>query len=74
MEGGMCIKLALFTRSYRDARPTEHKTYHLHVPIVLNSGSFNLLDPSGPIQALNGIAFTVDRLSGNGFVTILDII
>ena len=29
--------------------------YHLHVPIVLKSGSFNLLDPSGPVQACNGI-------------------
>jgi hypothetical protein len=25
------------------------------VPIVLNSGSFNLLEPSGPVQACNGI-------------------
>jgi len=31
-------------------------TYHLHVPIVLKSGNFNLLDPSGPVQACNGIA------------------
>ena len=30
--------------------------YHLHVPIVLKSGSFNLLEPSGPVQACNGIA------------------
>jgi len=26
------------------------------VPIVLKSGSLNLLEPSGPIQACNGIA------------------
>jgi hypothetical protein len=26
------------------------------VPTVLRSGSFNLLEPSGPIQACNGIA------------------
>ena len=26
------------------------------MPIVLKSGSFNLLDPSGPVQACNGIA------------------
>jgi len=26
--------------------------YHMHVPIVLISGSLNLLDPSGPIQGL----------------------
>jgi len=29
--------------------------YHLHVPIVLKSGSPNLLEPSGPVQAANGI-------------------
>ena len=30
--------------------------YHFHVPIVLKSGSFNLLQPSGPVQACKGIA------------------
>ena len=30
--------------------------YHLHVPIVLKSGSLNLLEPSGPVQTCNGIA------------------
>jgi hypothetical protein len=30
--------------------------YHLHVPTVLKSGSVNLLEPSGPVQACNGIA------------------
>jgi len=30
--------------------------YHLHVPIVLKSGSLNLLEPSGLVQACNGIA------------------
>ena len=30
--------------------------YHPHVPIVLKSGSLNLLEPSGPVQACNGIA------------------
>ena len=35
--------------------------YHLPVPTVLKSGSVNLLEPSGPVQACNGIAlpFTV---------------
>ena len=32
------------------------QTYHFHVPIVLKSGSVNLLEPSGPVQACNGIA------------------
>jgi hypothetical protein len=29
---------------------------HFHVPIVLKSGSLNLLEPSGPVKACNGIA------------------
>ena len=29
---------------------------HLHVPIVLKSGSLNLLEPSRPVQVCNGIA------------------
>jgi hypothetical protein len=32
------------------------RPYHLHVPIVLKSGSLNLLEPSGPVKACNGIA------------------
>ena len=30
--------------------------YHLHMPIFLKSGSLKLLEPSGPVQACNGIA------------------
>jgi hypothetical protein len=30
--------------------------YHVYVPIVLKSGSLSLLEPSGPVQACNGIA------------------
>jgi len=30
--------------------------YHHHVLFVLKSGSLNLLEPSGPVQACNGIA------------------
>jgi hypothetical protein len=30
--------------------------YHLRLLIVLKSGSLNLLEPSGPVQACNGIA------------------
>ena len=32
--------------------------YHLHVPIVLKFWSLNLLEPSCPVQACNGMAFT----------------
>jgi hypothetical protein len=35
--------------------------YHLHVPIVWTSGSLNLLKPSGPVQAWNGIALLFIR-------------
>jgi hypothetical protein len=37
-------------------RSTQPLTCHLHVPIVLKSGSLNLLEPSGPVTACNGIA------------------
>ena len=40
-KGGRCIRLT---------------TCHLHVLIILKSGSLNLLEPSGPVQACNGIA------------------
>ena len=30
--------------------------YHLHVPIFMKSGSLNLLEPSRPVQACNGVA------------------
>jgi len=36
--------------------------YHLHVPTVLKSGSLNLLEPSGPVQACNGIALPLPLL------------
>ena len=37
------------------------------MPIVLKSGNLNLLEPSGPVQACNGIAlpFTVLHCNGN---------
>jgi len=47
-KGGRCIGLT---------------TLHLHVPIGMKSGSLNLLEPSGPIQACNGIALRVPLIS-----------
>jgi hypothetical protein len=38
----------------------EGKGGHLHVPIVLKSWSLKLLEPSGPVQACNGIAVAFD--------------
>ena len=32
------------------------QSYHLHVATVLKSGNLNPLEPSGPVQACNGIA------------------
>jgi hypothetical protein len=40
-KGGQCIGLT---------------TFPLYVPIVLKSGSLNLLEPSGHVKACNGIA------------------
>jgi len=31
----------------------------MHVPIVLKSGNLNFLEPSGPVQACNGIALPI---------------
>jgi hypothetical protein len=36
--------------------------YNLHVPTVLESGSLNLLEPSGPVQAGNGIALSLHQI------------
>jgi len=33
--------------------------YHLHVPILLKSGSLKLQEPTGPVQAGNGIALPI---------------
>jgi hypothetical protein len=35
----------------------------LHVPIVLKSGSLDLLEPSGPVQACNGTALPLYTIS-----------
>jgi hypothetical protein len=44
------------------------QTYHLYVLIVLKSGSLNFLEPSGPVQACNGIAlpFTWKQMNIGG--------
>jgi hypothetical protein len=47
-KGGQCVGLT---------------TLHLHVPIVLKSGSLNLLEPSGPVKACNGIALPCKYVS-----------
>jgi len=39
------------------------RPYQLHVPIVLKSGSLNLLEPSRAVQSCNGIALPPWRLT-----------
>ena len=46
------------------------QTYLLHVPIVLKSGSLNLLEPSGPVQACNGIALPFTCVQNDPFHSI----
>ena len=40
--------------------------YYLYVPIALKSGSLNLLEPPGPVQACNGIALPLLSNESNG--------
>jgi hypothetical protein len=35
------------------------KTYHIHVLIIIKSGSLNHLEPSWPVRACNGIALSL---------------
>ena len=50
-----------------EAASADGLPYHLNVPNVLKSESLNLLEPSGPVQACNGIAlfFNFYRLHGD---------
>jgi len=43
--------------------------HHLHLPTVLKFGSLKLLEPLGPVQACNGIAFTYYLVKANLFYT-----
>jgi hypothetical protein len=58
---------AMSTRSIswgKDGRCVGLTTLHLHVPIVMKSGSLNLLETSGPIQACNGVALLASYVRG----------
>jgi hypothetical protein len=50
------------------AGATGWQPYHLHMLTVLKSGSLNLLEPSGPVQACNGIALPVWSLLHAAFL------
>jgi hypothetical protein len=45
----------------------DRQSYHLHVLIVMKSGSLNLLESSGPVQTSNGTALTFYKLHKNLF-------
>jgi len=50
------MSTGIFPLGVKTAGSYGWQPYHLYVPIVLKSGSLNLLEPSGPVQAPNGIA------------------
>jgi uncharacterized membrane protein YeiB len=43
----------------KTAGPSGSQPCNLHVPIVLKSGGLNILEPSGPVLACNGIALSL---------------
>ena len=47
--------------------------YHLHVPIVLKSGSLNLLETSKSVQACNGIALPLLVVYWNSEISLIGI-
>ena len=65
----LCCVVVCDLDTSRMGAPYIYDISHLrvNVPIVLKSGSLNLLEPSGPVQACNGIAlpFTMLHLVGH---------
>jgi hypothetical protein len=53
----------------KDGRCVRLKPYHLRVLIVLKSGNPNILEPSGPVQACNGITLPLYELMTQGGLT-----
>jgi hypothetical protein len=45
-----------FQQAFQKWRRGDFYDFYSVSPIVLNSGSLNLLEPSGPVKACNGIA------------------
>ena len=76
-QSGTCwLKCQQYARIFVNMLNSKHRVkaacawgwqpYHFHVPIVLKYGSLNLLEPSGSVQACNGIALpliTCDPIS-----------
>jgi len=57
---------------YKVAGAYGWQPYHLHVLIVLKSGSLNLLEPSGPVQACNGIALPFTACKSQAYFIMLN--
>jgi hypothetical protein len=51
-----CVSINEYFLEVKAAGVSGWYTYHLHMRAVLKSGSLNLLEPSGPVKACNGIA------------------
>jgi len=47
----------MINKLYYDARPTKYQDYHLHVPIVLKSGSLNFLETQGLSRPVIGLLY-----------------
>ena len=64
---GLGVESASNRNEYQEyflgVKAADAQAYHLHVPTVLKSGSLNLLEPSGPVQAYNGITLPSFTLS-----------
>jgi len=45
------------------------QSYHLHVPIVLKSGSLNFLEPSGPARPVLGLLFIMTPVAARNLQT-----
>jgi hypothetical protein len=55
-KGGRCVGYGIGRQAFQ--------AYNLHVPIVLKSGSLNLLEPPGSAQACNGNALPLHGNNG----------
>jgi len=49
------------TMALQSTQPLTNEYEHLHVSTVLKSGNINILEPSGPVQAGNGIALSLRK-------------
>jgi hypothetical protein len=60
---GPVVRQAAKWNEMKNGRCVGLQPYHLHMPIVLKPGSLDLLEPSGPVQACNGIALPLCKVT-----------